>query len=91
MWYIGYMTEFQKRVYAAVRKIPRGSTATYKEIAGAAERPQAWRAVGTILSQNYDPLIPCHRVVRSDGTLGGYNRGENKKRLLLEQEGVEMS
>lgn len=79
---------FKKRVYGIVRQIPRGSVATYKEVAEAAGYPGAQRAVGTVLSQNTDPRVPCHRVIRSDGTVGGYNRGPRQKKLRLEQEGA---
>jgi len=61
---------------------------TYKEVAAAAGNPRAARAVGTIMSTNYDSDIPCHRVVRSDGAPGGYNRGAERKRELLVAEGV---
>lgn len=66
---------FGQRVFVVVRKIPRGKTMTYAQVARAAGSPHAYRAVGNILSQNYDPKIPCHRVVRADGKMGGYNRG----------------
>ncbi len=59
---------------------------TYKEVAVKAGRPKAFRAVGNILNKNYDPAIPCHRVVRSDGKTGGYNRGAEKKRRILAKE-----
>lgn len=70
-----------------VRKIPRGKTMTYKEVATKAGNPRAARAVGTFMSHNYDPKIPCHRVVRSDGKIGNYNRGgpSRKMELLLEE------
>lgn len=84
-------TEFSRAVYEVVRAIPRGRTLTYKEVAEKAGRPRAFRAVGTILSQNFDPTIPCHRVVRSDGNPGEYNRGKQKKREILESEGVLLS
>lgn len=61
---------------------------TYKEVAREAGRPRAFRAVGNILNTNYDPKIPCHRVVRSDGKVGGYNRGARRKQKLLREEGV---
>lgn len=77
---------FKNKVLSAVRKIPRGKTATYKEIARAAGSPHAYRAVGKILSKNYNPVVPCHRVIRSDGKLGGYNRGQVRKKILLERE-----
>jgi len=79
-------SDFQKRVYKAVRKIPMGKIATYKEVAVLAGRPRAWRGVGNILNKNFNPQIPCHRVIRSDGKLGGYNRGLSKKKLLLRKE-----
>lgn len=79
---------FAKRVLDATRKIPRGKTATYKEIAKFAGNPRAYRAVGNILNKNHNPKIPCHRVVRSDGKPGGYNRGTKKKLTLLKKEGA---
>ncbi|MCU0652912.1 MAG: MGMT family protein [Candidatus Pacebacteria bacterium] len=59
---------------------------TYQEVARLAGRPKAFRAVGNILHANYDPNIPCHRVVRSDGKLGGYNRGTTLKAKILKKE-----
>ena len=85
------MAKFQERVLAVVAKIPPGQVLTYKEVARLAGSPRAWRAVGNILHKNYDPRIPCHRVVRSDGQPGGYNRGAKKKKTLLSQEGAEFS
>ncbi|MDP2630700.1 MAG: L-threonylcarbamoyladenylate synthase [Candidatus Uhrbacteria bacterium] len=82
----GYATEFQKRIYDVVKNIPKGSTLTYKEVAKRAGSPRAYRAVGNILSKNYDPSIPCHRVIRSDGKTGGYNRGEDRKQGILRAE-----
>lgn len=80
-------TSFAAHVYSIVKKIPRGKTLTYKQVAIAAGRPGACRAVGTILSKNFDPTIPCHRVIRSDGKTGGYNRGEGRKAERLREEG----
>jgi len=77
---------FKDNVFAVVKNIPKGRTLTYKQVAAAAGNPKASRAVGSILHTNFDPTIPCHRVVRSDGKLGGYNRGEELKKKLLEQE-----
>lgn len=77
---------FSERVYTIVQRIPKGKTLSYKEVAKRAGRPNAYRAVGNILNKNFDPAIPCHRVVRSDGSPGGYNRGRAKKRQLLIQE-----
>ena len=61
---------------------------TYKEVARKAGRPNAHRAVGNILSTNHDPKIPCHRVIRSDGKIGDYNRGMRQKMELLKKEGA---
>jgi len=80
------VSEFCHKIYQIVKKIPQGSTLTYKKIAELAGRPKAYRAVGNILNKNYDPKIPCHRVIRSDGRIGGYNRGPEKKLKLLESE-----
>lgn len=84
----GYRTSavFRQKVFAIVAKIPKGKTLTYAEVAKRAGTPKAYRAVGNILSKNFDPKIPCHRVIRSDGRAGGYNRGEAKKLALLKKE-----
>ena len=82
----GKNLSFSDRVRGVVAQIPRGETRTYREVANLAGSPRAFRAVGNILSKNYNPDIPCHRVVRSDGTLGGYNRGAGKKKELLREE-----
>ena len=84
-------TPFQKKVWQAISKIPRGHTLTYKELAIKIGQPKAIRAVANAVGAN--PLvvqIPCHRVVRSDGTLGGYSgRGGVKTKLkLLREEGI---
>jgi len=81
------MTIFSEKVYQIVKKIPQGQTLTYKQVARQAGRPKAYRAVGNILNKNYNPAIPCHRVIRSDGQLGGYNRGVSAKKRILKQEG----
>ncbi|MSU75235.1 MAG: MGMT family protein [Candidatus Magasanikbacteria bacterium] len=80
------LTPFQQKIYSVVKTIPRGETLSYKQVATRAGLPTAYRAVGNVLNKNYDPAIPCHRVVRSDGATGGYNRGAEKKKLLLKQE-----
>lgn len=83
------MKTFQEKVYDVVKKIPKGKVLTYKEVAKLAGSAKASRAVGNILSKNYDPKIPCHRVIRSDGKLGNYNRGGTKaKEKILKEEGV---
>ena len=72
-----------------VRDIPRGETLSYGEVARRAGNPGASRAVGTIMSANFDKTIPCHRVIRSDGKIGNYNRGGVKKKIkLLKKEGA---
>jgi len=82
------MTQFQDKVRAVVKKIPKGTVMTYKQVAYAAGKPAAARAVANIMANNYDSSIPCHRVIRSDGTLGGYNRGGiEMKRSILRGEG----
>jgi len=81
-------TTFASRVREVVRRIPRGETRTYAQVAVAAGSPRAHRAVGNIMNGNRDPAIPCHRVVRSDGGVGGYNRGGARKRALLRREGA---
>lgn len=77
---------FRERVLLVVSQIPKGKIFSYKQIAVRAGSPRAYRATGNILNKNYDSKIPCHRVVRSDGQLGGYNRGIGRKRELLERE-----
>lgn len=77
---------FKEKVLEVVKKIPRGATLNYKEVAKIAGRPKAYRAAGNILNKNYDKKIPCHRVIRSDGKPGGYNRGSKKKKLILKTE-----
>ena len=87
MHFYNLVTDFKTQVYKAVRRIPKGETKTYKEIAQVAGKPKAWRAVGNILNKNFNPKIPCHRVICSDGKIGGYNRGGGKrKKTLFQQE-----
>lgn len=82
------MGKFGYKVRGIVKNIPPGKVMTYKEVAKAAGRPRAYRAVGNILNKNYDSKIPCHRVVKSDSGVGGYNRGVEEKLNLLKKEGV---
>lgn len=83
------MSSFTEKVQNVVRNIPKGTVLTYKEVASAAGKPRAARAVARIMAGNYNPDIPCHRVIRTDRTLGGYNRGGiEKKRAILQTEGV---
>lgn len=83
------MKTFRDKVMDIVRKIPKGGSMTYKQVATKAGNPKAARAVGAIMRTNYDPNIPCHRVIRSDGNLGSYNRGGlSRKREMLIEEGA---
>ena len=82
------MKTFKEKVFEVVKKIPKGKTMTYKEVAKRTGSPNASRAVGSILKTNYDPKIPCHRVIRSDGLAGEYNRGRQNKIKLLKKEGA---
>lgn len=83
---------FQKRVLLAEAKIPHGWVSTYGRIAAKLGVPAAARAVGHALAQNpFPPIIPCHRTVRSDGALGGFQGGLKMKRVLLQQEGIKFS
>ncbi len=80
---------FAEKVREAVRQIPKGETRSYGEVARAIGSPGAARAVGTVMKNNYDPTVPCHRVIRSDGKLGAYNRGgPARKREILRTEGA---
>ncbi len=80
-------TAFQARVWRALRGIPPGETRTYTEVAQSIGHPSAVRAVASACAANHlAVLIPCHRVVRSDGGMGGYRWGEDRKRALLERE-----
>ncbi len=82
--------EFKEKVLRVVGKIPKGKVLTYKAVAKLSGRPKAYRAVGNILNGNHDPKIPCHRVIRSDGKLGGYNRGSKEKMRRLKAESARM-
>lgn len=83
------ISSFENEVYNLVKLIPKAKVTTYKEIALAISSPRAYRAVGNALNKNpFIPEVPCHRVVRSDGVIGGYAGGINKKIKLLQGEGV---
>lgn len=84
------MTKFSEAVHAIVRKIPRGTVLSYGEVAKKAGYPQAARAVGNLLSKNFDPKIPCHRVINSGGIIGNYNRGQKTKIAKLQNEGLKI-
>jgi O-6-methylguanine DNA methyltransferase len=80
------MNSFKEKVLKISAQIPKGKVLTYKKLAELAGKPRAYRAVGNILNKNFDPKIPCHRVIRSDGKIGGYNRGAQNKIRLLKNE-----
>lgn len=85
------VTPFEQKVYNVVRKIPEGKTMTYGEVAAAIGRPRGARAVGNALNKNPFSFkdggdVPCHRVIRSDGSIGGFASGPRKKIQLLKQE-----
>ena len=82
------ISRFQKKVYAEVKKIPRGKVVSYGDIARKLKTSP--RAVGQALKRNFDKRVPCHRVVMADGRLGGYNRRIELKERLLRKEGVEV-
>lgn len=83
---------FTDKAKKVVSKIPKGEVLTYKEVAILVGYPKASRAVANAMASNYDPNVPCHRVVRSDGGLGGYNRGGTEvKRAILHREGYTIS
>lgn len=85
------MSNFKEQVRNVVKNIPKGSVLTYKEVATKAGHPKAYRAVANIMAHNFDPEVPCHRVIRSNGSLGGYNRGGiPAKRKKLIAEGVKL-
>ena len=81
-------TDFKGKVYKVVKEIPRRRVMTYKQVAELARRSRAWRAAGNLLNKNINPKIPCHRVIRSDGRIGGYRGGPKKKIALLKDEGI---
>lgn len=82
-----YVTDFEKKVYRAILAIPVGEVRSYQWVAKKIGSPSAARAVGTALKNNpFAPIVPCHRVVKADGRLGGYSGGIRKKLQLLEME-----
>lgn len=80
------MLNLKDKVLQVVSRIPKGETLTYKEVARRAGNPRAYRAVGNILNKNFNPKIPCHRVIRANGQAGGYRGGTKKKLALLREE-----
>ena len=81
---------FADRVRDVVRAIPKGKTLSYGEVARLAGCPGAARAVGSVMKNNYDKTVPCHRVIRSDGRIGEYNRGgaDAKRALLIKEKAL---
>jgi len=77
------MTKFQAKVIEVVKAIPKGSVLSYREVAEKAGSPRAYRSVGTAMKKNHDPLVPCHRVIKSSGEPGSFNGGEKEKELKL--------
>lgn len=85
------MSKFKEKVYKACRKVKKGQVSTYKEIGRAINFPKAFRAVGNALNKNpYAPKVPCHRIVRSNGEVGGFANGKKAKERLLKQEGIKI-
>ncbi len=84
------MTDFSHKVIHWVKKIPKGKTASYGEIAALAGEPMAARAVGNIMRCNKDKTVPCHRVIYSDGRVRHYNGNLGVKEDLLQKEGIEI-
>ncbi|MBL7150917.1 MGMT family protein [Candidatus Microgenomates bacterium] len=83
------ITSFQRKVYEVVKKIPKGEVLSYQQVARLTGYPKACRAVGNALNKNPDPkTIPCHRVIRANGKIGGFKGGQKKKIRLLRKEGV---
>ena len=80
-------TKFQLKVWNYLKRIPKGKTKTYKEVAIAIKKPLSYRAVANAVAKNpYPPIIPCHRVIGASGALGGYAGGVDKKSWLLSHE-----
>ena len=80
--------DFKNRVLKVVAGIQKGRTLSYKQVAILAGSPWAYRAVGNIMNKNENPNVPCHRVIKSDGTVGGYAHGTLKKKAILQKEGA---
>ena len=81
-------SEFADKVKTVVRQIAPGTTLSYQRVAELAGHPKAARAVASVMAKNFDPMVPCHRVIHSDGRVGEYNRGGSKAKLkLLTEEG----
>ena len=82
-------TDFQKQVWQKIKKIPKGKVSTYQRLAFALKNKKAYQAVGQAVKRNpYWPAVPCHRIVKSNGELGGFVSGSKVKKKLLEKEGI---
>ena len=82
--------DFNERCYQVLKKVPKGKVTTYREIAKSL-KSKAYRAVGNAMNKNpYAPDVPCHRVVKSDGNVGGFASGTKKKISMLKREGVKI-
>jgi O-6-methylguanine DNA methyltransferase len=87
--FLSEKSDFERAVYVITFRIPKGKVCTYKQIAEMIGRPKAYRAVANALHKNpLHLIVPCHRVVRSDGAFGGEKRGAERRRKLVEEEGV---
>ena len=83
-------TDFQEKCYATLKKVPKGKVTTYRDLAKAIDS-KAYRAVGSAMNKNpYAPKVPCHRVINSDGKVGKYANGTQKKIKMLKEEGIEI-
>ena len=83
-------TQFQEKIYKILKKVPKGKVTTYEALANKA-KTKAYRAVGTALNKNpYAPKVPCHRVIKSSGEVGGFASGTKNKIKLLKKEGIKM-
>ena len=81
----------EKRVYKKLMEVPKGKITTYGELAKAVGLKNGQRAIGRIMNKNpYPVIVPCHRVIKSDGKIGGYAYGENIKENMLSKEGIEI-
>jgi len=86
-----FATDFRGQVLRELARVPYGETTTYRELAGKVGNPKAVRAIGGACANNPLPLlVPCHRVLRADGGLGGYRGSSETKRFLLELEGIDV-
>jgi methylated-DNA-[protein]-cysteine S-methyltransferase len=83
------VSNFAQQVYRLTKRIPKSKVSTYKEIARALKNPNASRAVGNALNKNpYAPKVPCHRVIKSNGEVGGFAGGTKQKIAILKKEGI---